>query len=302
MTRIITFLLLFVSSLTLNAQNAEVESTSTKELLLGKWILRKITFTDFKNKLTNNHEYPGLQNYNHEFKSDGSFIGNPTLLKKGTWALSGNSEILTLKGDNDKDIFELTIEVLNERELIWRSTSKEGVMEYTMFRFDPNHKLATVKLKFYKTYEDVAEDKFIASYDVNSGFNKNLTFIDDDGKQRKLKITDYPSDFYKFGDHQLYRRYKNEIYFIIIAGPFSYYSADVVSTNPERYSETINGPIKKFDNHLLHEKLKEYGLFEAYRKENPKREFRDSAQDYFDRQVARNIKYINLLNKILSKK
>jgi hypothetical protein len=300
-------------SITFNAQIAESVTIPNNELLLGKWIARKLTHTNPANPtIKHTLEVGDLNNYFYEFKSDGSYIGNPLEGKQqGTWKLSENKKITLNSFDpaakrKKETIFEYTIVTLNEKELLLKSVSKSGIFEYTMAKFDPNHKHGTVKFKFYNTYEDIAKDKFITSYDVvswsDSDFSyENIKFINAEGKEEKLKVTNYPSDFMKLGDDKLYRRYKNETYSILIAGAFSYYGAGY-DLNPERYSETINGPIKKLTSGILEDKLKEYGLLEAYRKDKPKREIRDGVQSYFEKEVARNIKYINLLNKALSKK
>lgn len=104
-----------------------------------------------------------------------------------------------------------------------------------------------------------------------------------------------------YGENTLYRRYKNESYKIIVGGEFCYYSVNFPSQDPERYSETISGPIKKFNDGVLKDKLKDHNLLEAYKRDKPRREFKDNVQDYFDKEVARTIKYVRLLNAKLAK-
>ncbi|MEM0576887.1 hypothetical protein WFZ86_10290 [Flavobacterium sp. N6] len=45
-------------------------------------------------------------------------------------------------------------------------------------------------------------------------------------------------------------------------------------------------------------KLKEKGLLEAYKNDKPKREFKDSVNDYFNKLLNRNVKYVKLLNEV----
>ncbi|MCL9810072.1 hypothetical protein [Flavobacterium luminosum] len=157
--------------------------------------------------------------------------------------------------------------------------------------------------KFYKSIEDYANNKFIPNYDIieyswrNSDFTEETLRVKiNNSGEKKIKITEFPGEFYSAEKGQLWRQYKKESYIILAYGTYCYYVTPGFSSKPEYYSETISGPIKRFSIGLLEKKLKEKGLFQQFKKDKPKREFKDNVNDYFNKEVKRNIKYFNLLN------
>ena len=156
--------------------------------------------------------------------------------------------------------------------------------------------------KFYKSVEDYANDKFVPGYDIverswgDSDFSSESLKIKINGKEKKIIISDFPADFYSASEGSLWRRFNKESYIILAYGPYCYYAAPGFSKDPEYYSETISGPVEKFKQGWFEKRLKEKGLLEAYKKDRPKREFKDGVNQYFNKLVQRNIKYFKLLN------
>ncbi|CAD0003137.1 hypothetical protein [Flavobacterium salmonis] len=168
--------------------------------------------------------------------------------------------------------------------------------------FISNLSFSQTNFRFYKTIEDYSNDKFIPGYKiVQNSFlyvifaGESLLIKTDNGTER-VGISHFCADFYSPEEDQLWRRYKNKSYIILAHGEFCFYVTPGFSSSPEYYSETISGPVKKFKSKALTKRLKEKGLLEAYEKDKPKREFKDSVNDYFNKLLARNIKYVNLLN------
>ncbi|MBP9792422.1 MAG: hypothetical protein KBC56_00310 [Flavobacterium sp.] len=309
----ITLVLLIAAQMTFFAQNTEPENTSNKDLLLGKWINRNITYRKDGTKSQQVMEHPKLNNYFYEFTDDNGFTANLFEGRKsGTWIISEDLKKITFNVFDPKDknkikkSYSYTVVKLTESELRILIPNSEGSTEHLYTKFDPNRKHKTVALKFYNSFHDFSDDKFVKSYDVtqwsDSDFSSEyIKYITEEGQEEKLKTADFPTDFYMYGENTLYRRYKNESYKIIVGGEFCYYSVNFPSQDPERYSETISGPIKKFNDGVLKDKLKDHNLLEAYKRDKPRREFKDNVQDYFDKEVARTIKYVRLLNAKLAK-
>jgi len=309
----ITLVLLIAAQMTFFAQNTETKSGQNKELLLGKWIMRNTTYKKNGSKSQQVMEYPKLNEFFYDFTGVDSFTAYLFGGKRsGTWVISEDSKKITFnvfdsKNKNKiKESYSYAIAKLTDSEFRVAMPTEEGSMEYFFTKFDPNRKHKTVELKFYNAFDDFSEDKFVKSYDVaqwsDSDFsNEHIKYITAEGQEEKLKTADFPTDFYMYGENTFYRRYKNESYRIVVSGEFCYYSVNFPSQEPERYSETISGPIKKFNDGVLKDKLKDHNLLEAYKRDKPRREFKDNVQDYFDKEVARTIKYVRLLNAKLAK-
>lgn len=85
----ITLVLLIAAQMTFFAQNTEPENTSNKDLLLGKWINRNITYRKDGTKSQQVMEHPKLNNYFYEFTDDNGFTANLFEGRKsGTWIIS----------------------------------------------------------------------------------------------------------------------------------------------------------------------------------------------------------------------
>mgnify|MGYP003574920006 CR=1 FL=1 len=169
--------------------------------------------------------------------------------------------------------------------------------------FISNLSFSQTDFKFYKTVDDYANNKFVPGYEiVENSFlyiifaGESLLVKNDNGQEERVGISKFCADFYSPEKGQLWRRYKNKSYIVLAYGEFCFYVTPGFSSAPEHYSETISGPVKKFKGKVLTKRLKEKGLLEAYEKDKPKREFKDNVNEYFNKSLARNIKYVNLLN------
>jgi hypothetical protein len=171
--------------------------------------------------------------------------------------------------------------------------------------FISNLSFSQTDFKFYKTVEDYANNKFVPGYEIVENSYHYLIFAGESlkvktngGSEERVSIADFCADFYSPNENQLWRRFKNKSYIILVHGAFCFYVTPGFSANPEYYSETISGPVKKFKSSVLTKRLKEKGLLEAYKNEKPKREFKDTVNDYFNKLLKRNVKYANLLNQV----
>lgn len=177
------------------------------------------------------------------------------------------------------------------------------IQSVLLLLFISSFSFSQTSFKFYKTIDDYVDNKFVPGYEIvpNSFLyvifaGESFLLKTDGGKEERVGISKFSTDFFSPEKDQLWRRYKNKSYIILAHGEFCYYVTPGFSNSPEYYSETISGSVKKFKESALTKRLKEKGLLEAYKKDKPKREFKDSVNDYFNKLVARNIKYANLLN------
>ena len=157
--------------------------------------------------------------------------------------------------------------------------------------------------RFYKSIDDYVNNKFIPDYEIVPHTWRDSDFSDeafkvknDSGEEIKMKITEFPGEFYSASAGKLWRKYKKKSYIILVYGTYCYYVVPGFSNKPEYYSETISGPVKKFSLGVLKKKLKEKGLLRQFKKDKPRREFKDNVNEYFNKEVKRNIKYFELLN------
>jgi hypothetical protein len=169
--------------------------------------------------------------------------------------------------------------------------------------FISNLSFSQTDFKFYKSVDDYKNDKFVPAYEIVENSFQKVIFAGESlkvkingGSEERVSIRDFCADFYSPNANQLWRRFKNKSYIILVEGEFCYYVIPGFSDYPEFYSETISGPVKTFKSGVLTKKLKEKGLLEAYNNDKPKREFKDSVDDYLNKLVNRNVKYVNLLN------
>jgi hypothetical protein len=161
---------------------------------------------------------------------------------------------------------------------------------------------------FYKTLEDYVNDKPIPSVRIKNGsFSWNVIrgtdfkLIDDDGNLKKESTKDLPSDIFtykrdNFSDFFVMRLIDKKPYIILVAGKLSFYS--LYEDNAKLYyTEGWDGKLESFREKDLEGYLEKYGLLEEYKKDKPKREFKDDVNGYFNKTVAWRMKYFELLNK-----
>jgi len=162
--------------------------------------------------------------------------------------------------------------------------------------------------KFYNSLEDFANNKPMgdlrienASYD--RAFGESYKIMDKNGDVKKVKISDFPTALYTYNGDELYRAFKKEAYrFLAVGNVCLYAHLETVGNGYDKdklyWSQGgINGEIDKFKEGGLEELLEKANLLEAYNKDKPKREAKDDVNDFYNKEVSRYIKYINILNK-----
>lgn len=162
--------------------------------------------------------------------------------------------------------------------------------------------------RFYKTLEDYINDKPIQGVRIKNGSfswtafsGADFKLIDDAGNIKKEDSKDLPSEIFtykrdNFSDPYIMRIIDKKPYIILAAGYYCYYSLYIEQQN--RYmAEGFDGELKKFKEGRFEELLEKYNLLEDYKKDKPKREFKDDVNGYFNKIINWQIKYFNLLNK-----
>lgn len=160
--------------------------------------------------------------------------------------------------------------------------------------------------RFYKTMDDFKNNTPIAGYEIEGdswqyviGGGESIMIIKD-GKRVKTKVTKLPSNLF-FYNNTLMRVVGKSTYLVLTEGPLCYY-ASKLNNEEQYYSKTINGELINFKKSTFKKLLIEYNLYDQYKKDKPKREFEDSPNSYFNKLVARNIKYFDLINEKLKNK
>jgi hypothetical protein len=162
--------------------------------------------------------------------------------------------------------------------------------------------------RFYKTLDDYVNDKPMPGVRIKNGSfswtafgGADFKLIDDAGNVTKEDSKDLPSEIFtyksdNFSDPYILRIMDKKPYIILAAGYYCYYSLYLEQQN--RYmAEGFNGELKKFKEGRFEELLEKYNLLEDYKKDKPKREFKDDVNGYFNKTINWQIKYFNLLNK-----
>jgi hypothetical protein len=170
--------------------------------------------------------------------------------------------------------------------------------------------------KFFKSYDDYKAGipiegisiEFMSQYGSKFSINNN-------GKISKVKDSELPYNWFynatiEFGSftERLMRVFDGKVYYVVIAGPISYYVGaedatwhshekifflNTQTTDYDYYSETINGKIKPLSKGALAELLKKYNLKEKYDSDKivVERKF-----DVFRKEAEKKEKYIKMMN------
>lgn len=163
---------------------------------------------------------------------------------------------------------------------------------------------------FYKSIQDLIDDNPIPGVRIKNGsFSWSLVtgadfkLIDDAGNLKREDSKDLPSTIFTYKRHDnsspfVLRIIDKKPYIILSAGSINYYA--LYQDQERRYiAEGWNGDLKKFSGRAFEKYLEKEGLLEAYRNDKPKREFKDSVNDFFNKEINWQIKYFNLLNEKL---
>jgi hypothetical protein len=168
--------------------------------------------------------------------------------------------------------------------------------------------------RFYNSLQDYANNKPMGDFKIKNGSHsigyggETFKLIDKNGAVEKEKLSKFPTTLFTYRgeydtDFDLYRVFESDVYKIITVGNICVYTQRHTTGNGGEkdvlyWSEGgINGEIKKFKEGALEDLLEKAGLLEAYKKDNPKREFKDDKSDFYTKEVSRYIKYIDILNK-----
>lgn len=204
----------------------------------------------------------------------------------------------------------------------------------------PDEKLKTLKpyaCNFYKSINDYYNNKPIEGKRVNPGsYSVDISGVKIEswinGKADKIKVSELVGQYVSNETGFLNRIEGKNFYILAIDGPLCYYIKvgdhdnvigkptyeQVKENKPENnfsfylgednhideyYSLTNRGELKDWNNKDFEKLLEENGLLEQYNAEpKPKREKRDSVDDYKSKLMSKQVKYILLLNKKLEAK
>ena len=163
---------------------------------------------------------------------------------------------------------------------------------------------------FYKTLDDYINDKPIPdvrikngsfSWTVFSGVDYKL--IDDAGNLKKESSKTLPAEIFTYKRHDssnpfVMRLIDKKPYIVLAAGKLNHYSL-YLEQDKRFISEGWDGKLKKFKEGDFEDYLEKYNLLKDYKKDKPKREFKDNVNDYFNKVVNWQVKYFNLVNKVM---
>lgn len=162
--------------------------------------------------------------------------------------------------------------------------------------------------RLYATIEDYKNNKPIEGYElVENSWDCRTNFetfkVLRNGVVQKMKLTELPSELYTY-DSTLIRTFAKACATVLVEGTICVYLYKCTGYDLW-ISEGITGgftPLYKFKYKGLkfEELLKQYNLFDSYKKELPKREFRDNPSSYKTKLAKRDIYYIKLLNEKLA--
>ncbi len=169
--------------------------------------------------------------------------------------------------------------------------------------------------RFYNSYEDYLKNKPANDIRIKRGSHvwgtlggEALRIIDKNGEVDRRSLSKLPTSLFTYGGDgsggvSLHRENNGYLYYIMRVGNICLYSHIENTGNGGTkdvlyYSEGgINADIDKFKEKFLEDKLEATGLLESYKKDAPKREFKDDKSDYYTKEVERYLKYIDILNK-----
>jgi hypothetical protein len=154
---------------------------------------------------------------------------------------------------------------------------------------------------FYKTLQDYVDDKPIKGVRIKTfRGSKKFELIDDAGNVAKGDSKQLPSEIFTYNGF-LMRIIDNKAYIVLAAGAYNHY-ADYNMQTSRFYYEGWNGELEKFKEGKFEDILEQNGLLESYKKDKPKREFKDDVNGYFNKVVGWQNDYFIKLNKKLQGK
>ena len=162
--------------------------------------------------------------------------------------------------------------------------------------------------QFYQTIDDYIHSKPIPNIGIQNGSysggpfgaGNNFKLIDDAGNLSKQSSKNLPSEIFTYKRSSTSEAYVMRIidktpYIILSIGKLNFYA--LYSDQEKRYTtEGWDGELKKFKESYFEDFLEKNDLLKDYKKDKPKREFRDDVNGYFNKVVHWQVKYFNLLN------
>jgi hypothetical protein len=165
--------------------------------------------------------------------------------------------------------------------------------------------------RFYKSIADLSNDEPISGIRIKNKSHSWDTFtgssfqvIDDAGNVSKLKAKNLPTELftYKRSDAEepfIIRLIDEKPYIVLEAGELMFYSL-LAEQGKLFYALGWAGELEYYKTEEIEKLLAKFDLVDAYKNEEPKREFNDTVDGYFNKVVAWNMKFIGLYNQKLS--
>ncbi len=185
--------------------------------------------------------------------------------------------------------------------------------------------LFSIGQNFYKSIDDFKAGKPIKGVKVIDGswrynFFKESLELERNKKSDRVKVSEFPSEYFTYQNH-LMRVFEKEIYYVLVEGKYCFYTkkmecelsgefpdfsvqhfenkdANGVDIGKVRhyFSTGIKGEIESFKEKTFKKILKEKELEAQFEADEPKREFKDSKDDYISKEINWFAKYFDLLN------
>lgn len=165
--------------------------------------------------------------------------------------------------------------------------------------------------RFYKSIADLSNDEPVSgiriknkSHSWDNFTGSSFEVIDDAGNVSKIRAKNLPTELftYKRIDTEepfIMRIINDKPYIILEAGGLMFYSL-LAEQGKLFYSLGWSGELEYYKTEEIEKLLAKFDLVDAYKSEEPKREFSDTVDGYFNKVVAWNMKFISLYNEKLS--
>jgi len=160
--------------------------------------------------------------------------------------------------------------------------------------------------RFYKTFDDYVNAEPMPGVRVKNGSisagvaGTSFALVDDEGNTKREGPGDFPSDLFtyrasNYSSPEVIRIMNKKPYLVLVAGPLCHY-ASYTEQQKRYYAEGWKGELEGFSENKFEKYLEKFGLLADYEKDKPKREFKDDVNDYYNKEVAWQVKYFVLIN------
>lgn len=208
-------------------------------------------------------------------------------------------EKTTADGLTRDQVKQMYLTPKSDEEFYKTCPSNAGYMYNSLKDYYDNKPIANLRMKHTSfTYDDVSGERMIF---IENGVEKKFNAKDMEGKvistsegfavriQDKhcyILVIDGPICYYWSMQGSVYRRGENQFYFV----------ENLEGKTIDHYSLTNSGVITKLENKEYNSWLEKYGLKEQYDSEKIKREMKDTVTGYMNKEQAKKIKYLLLIN------